>query len=296
MARRKGDMSVVVRQDNKARQITIQESDAAFQQWSGFSADELKAMKLTDLLMEDLNQTIRDYVEFVEGGQDLAAVVNKHPEGGFRTKQGDKTGMQMKVLPALSLDGAPYFELVVRNSSLSRDEREAILKNLRDHIRMDAKTGLADSLSFDKEAEIIIYSVDSNSIYASFALIALDGFDYVVEKFGKEKADASVKEFIARARLTFREEDVMTLTENGMIAILLQGASENDAHIPLHRLRLQFSQKTIELPGAEGIAATITATFSQIKKGATIAKMMMQHEDAITSLQKKDGGNRIVKV
>ena len=127
MAKRKGDMSVVVRQDNLKRQITIQDSDAAFQEWSGYTADELKTMNLTDLLMDNFNAEIRDYVEFSDEGHDLAAVINKHPEGGFRTKKGEKSGMSVRVLPALSLDGQPYFELVVRGHSLSKDDREKIL-------------------------------------------------------------------------------------------------------------------------------------------------------------------------
>ena len=118
-AQRQDDCVIAVCQDNAQKSIIIEGLNKAAEGILGFSEAELKSSPLQNVLDTYSVDTINNYVEYDDLGQDLASVLNKARNFAIKDKNSNIKKVRIKVFYVTSTDQNPRFELLIRDISIA---------------------------------------------------------------------------------------------------------------------------------------------------------------------------------
>jgi diguanylate cyclase (GGDEF)-like protein len=286
-----------VLQDNAARKLVIEGGDEGIENIIGYDVSELKEMELQDILPPAVNDHIENYLDYQDGGNDLANVLSKVRNFGFLTKLGKEARVDMRVSRTVTDDAKLRFDLIIRDAAEVSGASNRVLKHLRGHQQLDALTGLPNRETFMRDMEFVNFCIEKERIRASFALIAIDQLGKIIKEDGRNAAADLLKETAMRCKMNFRTDDFLAYLENDYIAAVLLEAGKAEALIPLNRLRYQVANKPLDYtkPDGQNTPITITIAYLQIQKGMSVDAVLNQCLDAITQAQ-EEGGNKLISL
>lgn len=295
MTSRKGDIIISVTQDNDEKSILIETADASIENTIGYEAEELVGMDLRTILIPSVNEIINTHLDFEMGGSDLGAVLNKVRDFGFITKLGYEIKLNMRISRSVSDNENPKFELILKDFSEISEGSKSALRNFRGKQVLDKETGLPDKASFMKEAEFINFCVGKGRLFASFALISIDGLNNVFKQYGKENTRKIIRELVSRCRINFRDDDIIGSIGDNLIGVILLDAQSAIAKNPLNRLRWQIASHPFDVGENEQATITLSIIYCEVNKDKSVEKAIEICQAELDELR-KSGGNKIAEV
>ncbi len=204
-----------------------------------------------------------------------------------RTALGELRWFETQTRAVIADDGA-----VTGVVSAVRDvaHRKELEQRLEHAALTDKLTGIANRRAFDEQLDLTIdHAAEDGG--GCVALFDLDHFKRVNDLHGHAAGDAVLRRFAEIARGRLREHDLIARYGGEEFAIILPGASLEQARIVCDRLRTAVSDAVIEMGGCE-IRVTVSGGVSQY--GATsAARTVMADADAALYNAKLSGRDRL---
>ncbi|MBL8341045.1 MAG: diguanylate cyclase [Rubrivivax sp.] len=195
---------------------------------------------------------------------------------------------------ALPLGGQPPLGLLVqlhdvtvregeRRRTLQRlAEREAEHEALRDQALRDALTGLWNRRALEQWFP----GECAHSEVSTLALLDLDHFKHINDRYGHAAGDAVLRDFAAELRAVVRAGDAVFRIGGEEFVLVLPGLDAATTEQRLGALQLHLAQRPLGgLPQATGFSAGITDTSA----GGKVLESLMQAADAALYRAKAEG-------
>lgn len=281
MAGRKGDITMVVAQDNAARSLmleSVDESMGKVQPVLGYAANELVGQNFRKFLAPEVDEQIEDYLEFDAEGRDFADVISKVRNFSLVGKSGKPVKLKMRVQRDVSMDRNARFLILMRGEDKISEGVLKELAELKERATPEEVTELRTSDTFLAAAKIVHNGVKHGNAIASLAIIAIDDFARIGQDKGEEAVNALLKEVALRCIQTFRDADVVAYAGEGQFGVLLLEADATGAQIPLQRLRATVANQPT-------VSCTVSIAFRTLRPEET-------PEEAIAACEDKLGDNQ----
>lgn len=201
------------------------------------------------------------------------------------TADGEQVWMETRTQGVFDADGKPLGAVsAIRNV----EERKARERALTLEARTDGLTGALNRRAFVRELDRAAGS-QRRAERGCLALFDIDHFKRVNDTLGHAAGDDVLIAFVRLARRIVRDGDVVGRIGGEEFAILLRGATFEDARRVCERLRLACAGEIVlpDLPGGVTVSAGIAAL-----DGASAAQIM-ERADAALYRAKRGGRNRL---
>ncbi len=294
MAGRKGDITMVVTQDNAKRALTIESVDESLAQLApvaGFSAQEVIGQSFHKILPVQINEQLEDSLDFSADGRDLSDVLSRCRNFGLLAKNGKVVRLKMRVQRDVSFDANARFLLVMRGEG---GATEGVLKELasfKEFEAVDKVTELPSSTSFMKAAKIVQNGVQTGTMQAAVALMEIDDFRQITLDYGQTVSEGLLKEVALRCRQTFRDADVIGYAGEGQFGVLLLEADAKTGTIPLQRLRSVVANQPLYIPGNDKIGCTLSIALRPMHEHEEVEATIRRCEAVLN--EHRGGGNQV---
>ncbi|MBN8532331.1 MAG: diguanylate cyclase, partial [Alphaproteobacteria bacterium] len=237
-------------------------------------------------------EQVANVVEFTPEMAELDESLGKIRELTVQPRQGRPLGLALKVVRSISEDGKLMFHLLLRDNSLRRAmDGNANRPKTSRQFTLDDATGLPDSRTLPKEYTTATSLRDGNDLVpATLALISLDGFRDIADRFGDEAAHKLLGSVGSLFIRNLRDVDTVAYLGSGQLGLVLVGADTPGAHVALGRLRWLMSANVIQLNEDEKAHFTISAGFCEIRPGVTYEETLEKCGQALKWAE-ESGGN-----
>lgn len=169
-------------------------------------------------------------------------------------------------------------ELVVR--VLNRLERSQLL---RAKAEIDALTGVANRRKSTQELSRFLQLASKAKQPISFAILDLDSFKAVNDKYGHDTGDAVLRRFGRLLTVSFRSEDVVARWGGDEFAILMYGMTKEEGAKRLLSLQETLRQQQFgdadSLTAESGFAVTFSAGVAQYPEDGADSKSLYRAAD-----------------
>lgn len=296
MSARKGDISLVICQNNSEKTLDIEnvgENKAGIEEITGYAVDKIIGKSLYDIVPDTIQDIFNDYIEFEADANNLGDVISKIRDFKFVKITGEEIALNTRIQRGVSFDGIDRFILVISpkdgNSKLYNK-----LKELQIDQEMDDVSGIANKKSFVKKLETVCKFVREKDIDSSFAVISIDKFEGIVKLYGEGTGNGLIHEVTSRCRQTFRDLDILGYLGNGEFAVILIGANAKSASIPLNRLRWQLSNQPLFIPLNNTIKGSLSISYTCINEKDLPITLIDMCEEAIENHNFED--NKLIEI
>jgi len=189
-------------------------------------------------------------------------------------------------------------ELALRVSALvgrkrKLDAMQALIDDSIQQAITDALTGLYNRRYVETQLAALLKRAAFGGPSVALALLDLDHFKQINDRFGHEAGDAVLKEFAARVSALIRPTDFACRLGGEEFVILLPGASLDYAVVAAERLRLAVAGEPFYI--AEGVAISVTVSAgvaSTAAEPATVEAMLRAADERLYAA-KAAGRNRV---
>ena len=259
---RSDDAVLTVCQNNRKQAIEISAANPAAIALLGYSADELAGMNLIRLLPPALAENIPDYVEFETGGNDIGTVLTRSKEFRLVNKAGTSIPLTLKAVRSDASDEHDWFKLILRTAAKDSDKDKLLallMQNFKGHEVLDESFALPDRNSMLRNAELVDYHIGSGALQACFAVIELDQYVQLIERYSRAFSNRALKEMSDICLQNLRGYDTVGVMEGGDLALLLLDITPDSARLVLNRLRWLLTSKlthSLEL-GEEELSVSV---------------------------------------
>lgn len=155
----------------------------------------------------------------------------------------------------------------------------------------DPLTGLANRRWFDERLAEEVAKAERTGAPLSIALVDLDHFKEINDRFGHDAGDEVLRQFAALARERLRRSDRPCRTGGEEFALLLPGTTEEEAVRLVDRLRQDVALTAFTAVRTRRV--TISGGVARWRRGETAADLL-RRADAALYAAKRGGRNRIV--
>jgi|CZKT01.1.fsa_nt_gi diguanylate cyclase (GGDEF)-like protein len=142
---------------------------------------------------------------------------------------------------------------------LQRSSRHAQLIN---DSRIDAKTGLLNAGTWEREADAEVTRALRTRSALAMALIDIDNFKMVNDSHGHLAGDRALAAVASTIKIFLRDYDLVGRFGGEEFAVLLPQTSDQDARCIAERMRAQIAEVPIEVGDSKSRAETIRLTVS----------------------------------
>lgn len=178
-----------------------------------------------------------------------------------------------------------------RTAELARLCREA------EHLaRTDGLTGIPNRRAFEEHARDAVTHAVQQHEPLSMVLFDIDRFKRINDRWGHPVGDAVIRAMAQTALHTLRGPDFLARIGGEEFALLLPGASIDQARITAERLREQVASTTVVT--AEGQRLQVSASFgvSQLAPDETEYGPLLRRADKAMYLSKQSGRNCVARL
>lgn len=239
-------------------------------------------------LVRPANERLRAYLPLTILFAANVIVVGLAPFGGLGSSDG---GMP----PIFSLLGLIYLEshLFVIGTTIFviAALREGKEMAERKQAAMDALTGLANRRGFTELGEKLIARCAAEGKPIGVALIDLDSFKSVNDRFGHAMGDAVLRRFALVALKSLRQNDVLGRVGGEEFAILLHGSDTAAAVAIIERIRRSFQAEAEFIDGVP-VRATLCAGVAGANTKVSLDSLLKDADVALYRA-KDNGRNRV---
>jgi diguanylate cyclase (GGDEF)-like protein len=156
------------------------------------------------------------------------------------------------ITPIAAILAAPFATL------LQRSQRHAQLVN---DSRLDAKTGLLNAGTWDREANAEVTRANRTRSSLAVALLDIDKFKDINDTYGHLAGDKALKELARTIKICLREYDLVGRFGGEEFSLLLPQTDEQDARRVAERMRSAIEEMPVEV-GENGRSVIIKLTVS----------------------------------
>ncbi len=295
-AKRKGDFIMIVCQRNDQKRLEIQAVDSEMESVTGFGGEYLTRRTLNEILPAAINETINNYLEFDDYGNDLAAVLSKVRDFAILSKEGKEIPVSLKIMHTTALDKNPRFCLVMREVGLLKAlgaSRDQIFKDLSENQIIDDAVGLISINSFMKNLELISFFIERTSAKASFAIISVDNFRDIDLSYGSAVGNKIIHDVGMGCKSTLRDEDIVGYLGANKVGAILFDSDADTSNIPLNRIRWMLNSRTLKYDNTKPIKITVTISYTTIKKGEKPEEIVERCEEGLRSVGNQEAKDLI---
>ena len=238
----------------------------------------------------------------INNGLVLTAVKRTEPTAsarelalGSEPLHNDVTEVCMAVLVTLAASITPIaiafaFPLV---TLLQRSQRHLQLLAAS---RFDAKTGLLNAGTWDREATAEVARANRTRSSLAVALIDIDNFKIINDAHGHLAGDKALRELSRTIKLFLREYDLVGRFGGEEFALLLPQTDEQDARRVAERMRAHIAEMPIDVgdnPGSEVIRLTVSIGVAALSTGGSQLTELLATADAALYRAKHAGRNQV---
>ncbi len=160
---------------------------------------------------------------------------------------------------------------------------------------MDPLTGIANRRSLESFMEQALASAMEAGHPVSFAMLDMDDFKRVNDRFGHPVGDVVLRELAASLTENVRTRDFVARYGGEEFSIVLPGLSSEKATVVLDRLRISVAEKVFafnEITG--GLRLTVSIGVATYPENGTTATELLEAADMALYRAKRQGKNRVV--
>ena len=225
----------------------ILEANPAFQQLTGYTADELRSMRASALSPPEEAAVTRDAVRELKAGVRDVVQVEKQ----FVRKDSSMILCELTVSRVEGPDGM----IGMVGMLVDITERRRIESELAYRARHDVLTGLANRTTFGERVDAALTQADGRRDMVAVLYIDLDEFKAVNDSFGHGPGDLLLCQVAERLLDATRGSDVVARLGGDEFAVLLQNVrNEPDVTIVAGRIATAL-QRPFQIDGAEIVVA-----------------------------------------
>ena len=263
---RKNDAVISVCQNNDSKTIEIQQMNEAATALIGYTAEELVGKSLLDIVGPAVKDNIESYLEFEEGGNDLASVLTKTRRMQLISNKGDIVPVSLKIFSVVAAYKNARFELLMRDNSFSEK-----MEQLKDDYEKDTLPGLE---FFEKSFELVSRSVSNNNIIACLVVLSITGYKLLIDCLPEENVKVLLNEIAQRYYSTSRLDDTIGYLGEGKIGLFIVDCPPQTISRVIERITGKITATPITLPNDEFISVTVQSRYTPVTKDATLKELI----------------------
>lgn len=254
----------------------------SIEQLGGYVPDALLGTSATDLVLEAHRPNVqRAHIAALRGGGETSCV-----EYQARTRTGDLRWFETRSRAVHDATG-----VVDGVVSVIRDieERKLFEGRLSSEARTDALTGLLNRRAFDGKLREATSRLPVGAPAGCVALFDIDYFKRVNDTYGHAAGDRALQALASQANESVRDGDVVARIGGEEFALLLIGASVEQATAVCERLRAAAAALVVE-DGGRAIRITVSGGVAPLLGGHE--RQVLRDADAALYVAKNSGRNR----
>jgi polar amino acid transport system substrate-binding protein len=263
-------------------------SDLKIAGWVGSQSRMSVGTRKDDPMLGQIFQKLVDAIEPAESQTILNHWLNVRFEQGFDYE------LFWRTLAVLVLIGSLLGYWMVKLSRLNRQLREAN-DRLAEAGRHDALTGLHNRLCLDQKLPASLRLCIRNRLHLSLAMIDIDHFKQINDRFGHPFGDASLKHVANIMAVSFRRETDSSVRYGGEeFVVLIEGGERADAIAQMEALRTHIERMPVHYDGHEAALTVSIGLYTQVPPPGEDAMSVLKAADAALYRAKESGRNRLV--
>ncbi|MDD5175566.1 MAG: diguanylate cyclase [Sterolibacterium sp.] len=201
---------------------------------------------------------------------------------------GHEFPVELAIAPVMT-EGKPEFNAFIRDIT----ERKRAEAELREMATTDFLTGLANRRHFiDKMIDELARLQRLDTPYAAVLMLDLDHFKHINDTHGHAVGDAMLRHFATLMRGELRRIDTVGRVGGEEFAIILPGASSDEAKIFAERLRQKVETTPLTQDG-QVIPITVSIGIAVMKATDASADTPLTRADEALYRAKENGRNRV---
>jgi diguanylate cyclase (GGDEF)-like protein len=173
---------------------------------------------------------------------------------------------------------------------IARDEISQSHQHVTQLAETDALTGVANRRAWDRWLEGLLAAESSPHVVWWLAIIDLDRFKEVNDRFGYAVGDRLLHAAAQAMAEQLRREDLIARIGGDEFGVLLSGIGERQARGVFERLKAAVARQTAK---GRGDAVTVSIGFAGCDAPASPAELLVAAEEALRTA-KREGGDRVV--
>lgn len=168
--------------------------------------------------------------------------------------------------------------------------RKTVEERLSHAAMTDGLTGIANRAAFDARLALAIQAAGADG-FGCVALFDLDHFKHVNDRYGHAAGDAVLRNFAELARGRMRDLDFVARFGGEEFAVVLPGATPEQARLVCDRLR-EVVAETAVIAGGQRIRVTVSGGVAPYD-GGTTSEQVLAAADAALYEAKRAGRDRL---
>ena len=168
--------------------------------------------------------------------------------------------------------------------------RKAVEHRLSEAALTDRLTGIANRGAFDAQLRAALAPEPAGQS-GCVALLDLDHFKLVNDRFGHAAGDAVLKNFATVVRSRLRDRDFIARVGGEEFACILPGTSSDQARLVCNRIREAISESSVDANGTD-VAVTVSVGVARYEPGTTADGVLAAADTALYAA-KRSGRNRM---
>ncbi len=165
---------------------------------------------------------------------------------------------------------------------------------LRRAATIDDLTGLLNRRAFLSALEIEIARATRSGGHLAVALIDLDHFKRINDRFGHQSGDETLRKFADVTFQTVRTADVVGRIGGEEFAVLMPDTDQIQSGVAGERLREAIARRHFVLPSGALVPVTVSVGVAHFKHGETIGQLLQRADEAL--YEAKDSGRNMTRL
>ena len=262
----------------------VQYINPAFSRMNGYRLDEVRGQRqLVPLLLEQQPELQEQLALAVHDGKPWRGEVSS-------THRDGRTCIEtVSVVPVRDAHKQLTHIVAIKYDISAAKKLQADLERLAN---TDELTGLYNRRQFLQRAQEEIARGQRWQRPLSLAMLDLDFFKHINDRFGHGFGDEVLRRFAASIQLNVRLEDVCGRLGGEEFAILLPDTDRYNAGLIMERVREAVAQLALDNPrGGEAVRFTVSIGISELYPGEETPTPLIARADAALYLAKQEGRN-----
>ncbi len=287
-----------VAQVNQEQRFRILAANTGMASLMGCSVERLLTQDLDDLFPREVRQTLREEVDFSDGGPDVREIITKIPRLTLVRSDGDELPVMLK-MHSSGVDGtAQLYDVIIRPSAAgeARSSQHRLASHMAFHTvsSTDAWTNLPDRTNFTTDLTTVISLMNRDKqAKACLAAVNITNLQEVQDKHGNDAAMRLMRTAGQTCINSLRGQDRVALVTKSGLGLLLLDTDKVQAPVPINRMRMSLAAAAILADGEYMVAPAPAYALTELSVSDAPAALMKQLDEQLNARLLKADGHEI---
>ncbi len=248
---RKGNLKIVVTQDNTDKKLVIDDlvkiiDDRRGGDYFGFQPDELVGQDIRKVLPAEVSEILDENIEYSLEGNDLKTVIEKIINFRILDNNRNELDMNVHVERSLSTTEKLTFAVLLERKIFLQEKIKSVLAGISEFQQVSHEgTGLLNSTAYYEVLNEVMDFLYDMKVEAVMCIISLEGFPLLRMNEGRERSNEVLEKIGKTMKSNFRTKDIMAYLGFGKFAVFMVRTFEDEVIYPLRRLESNFRKEGI---------------------------------------------------